>query len=218
MIANCDCVLFDLDGTLVPNLDLPELRRQVTELTLPYGVAREELDKRFIVEGIDYAALQIEARSADLARAYRERAHTHVRDFELEAARRTRPFPGVRELLEQMRRSGIASGIVTRNCDEALGHMFADADEVFDVVLTRDRVEHLKPDPRHLSQALETLDRSPATSVMVGDGRSDMEVGRKVGLYCVGVLSGGATRSQLEAAGADLVMERVTDLRVQAGG
>ena len=33
-----DAVLFDFDGTLAPNLDLADMRRQVVDLTIAAGV------------------------------------------------------------------------------------------------------------------------------------------------------------------------------------
>ena len=48
---------------------------------------------------------------------------------------------------------------------------------------------------------------------MVGDGQMDMRLGRGLGLTCVGVLSGSHGRTQLEEAGADLVLNHVTELK-----
>ena len=47
---------------------------------------------------------------------------------------------------------------------------------------------------------------------MVGDGLLDMEVGKSVGLKCVGVLTGSNTLDQLESAGADIVLPSVLSL------
>jgi phosphoglycolate phosphatase-like HAD superfamily hydrolase len=37
-IRNIEAVLFDFDGTLAPNLDLPDMRRQVVDLTVSAGI------------------------------------------------------------------------------------------------------------------------------------------------------------------------------------
>jgi phosphoglycolate phosphatase-like HAD superfamily hydrolase len=79
-------------------------------------------------------------------------------------------------------------------------------------VLTRDDVTHLKPDVRHLQQALDELRQPPAEAVMVGDGRLDMQIGRALGLYCVGVLTGSSDAQGLLAAGADVVLPRAAML------
>ena len=48
-------VLFDFDGTLAPNLDLPDMRRQVLELTQTLDVPSSVYEDKYIVEIIDAA-------------------------------------------------------------------------------------------------------------------------------------------------------------------
>jgi phosphoglycolate phosphatase-like HAD superfamily hydrolase len=47
---------------------------------------------------------------------------------------------------------------------------------------------------------------------MVGDGALDMQAGKALGMFSIGVLSGSGTRDWLLQHGADLVLESVTDL------
>jgi len=47
---------------------------------------------------------------------------------------------------------------------------------------------------------------------MVGDGRMDMQLGRALGLVCVGVLTGSSDADALREAGADLVIDHVAVL------
>ena len=49
-------------------------------------------------------------------------------------------------------------------------------------------------------------------AAMVGDGRMDMSVGRELGMYCVGVLTGSGDEEQLTNAGADLVIGEIHEL------
>ncbi|MCP4005163.1 MAG: HAD family hydrolase [bacterium] len=205
-------ILFDFDGTLAPNLDLPEMKRQLIEMTLESGVPQPEVEGRLIVELAEHAENWLSVSNPDEARAYRLRADQLILEFELEAARTTQLFPGMRELLSQIRARGVAIGIVTRNCEAAVRIMFDDVDEFCAALLTRDRVVHLKPDPRHLTLALEQLNCSAKASMMVGDGRLDMMAGVQLGMYCVGVLSGGTSRAALQQAGAELILEGAADL------
>ena len=91
--ATLDAVLFDFDGTLVPNLDLPGLRRRVTAFTLNCGVPPSVIDGRYIVEMVDAAADHLTDRDPGFSATYHARAHTIIDDFEKDAARRTRLFP-----------------------------------------------------------------------------------------------------------------------------
>jgi len=47
---------------------------------------------------------------------------------------------------------------------------------------------------------------------MVGDGAMDIQAGKALGMFSVGVLSGNSTTAKLLAQGADLVLASVADL------
>jgi phosphoglycolate phosphatase len=205
-------VLFDFDGTLAPNLDLPDLRRRVVELTLARGVPEMAFAGRYIVEIVDAGAQWLARQCPHTADLYYRDAHRLISDFETAAARATAPFPDVPPALGRLRDHGKALGVVTRNCRAAVQTVFPDLDRYCTSVLARDDVAYLKPDVRHLSAALDALDTEAAAAVMVGDGQLDMHIGRALGLYCVGVLTGSGDEAMLWDAGADVVLPRAADL------
>lgn len=212
MMSRFDAVLFDFDGTLVPCLDLAAMKREVVAFTCTAtDITEAQAQTWLAVELIEHAAVRLEAAGQDGA-AFREEANALVRAIELEAAARTQPFPGVRELLGRLRTLGVAAGVVTRNCSEAVELMFPDLHRYCGAVLARDDVAHLKPDVRHLERALELLGAAPGSAVMVGDGALDMQAGRALGMHCVGVLGGHNGQDALEAAGADCVLPNVAGL------
>ena len=51
-----EAVLFDFDGTLAPNLDLADMRRQVVDLTIAAGVPEEIYTGLYIIEVIEAGA------------------------------------------------------------------------------------------------------------------------------------------------------------------
>jgi len=201
-------VLFDFDGTLAPNLDLPDLRRRVIAFTLDHDVPEPVFAGRYIVEILDAAAVWLAERDPAAAADFHRRGHTLIRDFEVDAARDTGPFDDAVMLLEHLRSRGKRVAVVTRNCRDAVLTVFPEVERHCDGVLTRDDVEHLKPDARHLEQALDSIAVPAAHTVMVGDGQLDMEIGRKLGMYCVGVLTGSSNHQRLTEAGAAVVLPR----------
>lgn len=201
-------VLFDFDGTLAPNLDLPDLRRRVVAFTLDHEVPEPVFAGRYIVEILDAAAAWLAERDRAASADFHRRGHRLIRDFEVDAARDTDPFDDAVALLERLRHAGKRVAVVTRNCRAAVLTVFPDVERHCDGVLTRDDVEHLKPDVRHLERALEGIGVPAARTVMVGDGQMDMEIGRTLGMYCVGVLTGSSDRLRLTEAGADVVLPR----------
>ncbi|MDH3640859.1 MAG: HAD family hydrolase [Gammaproteobacteria bacterium] len=204
--------IFDFDGTLAPNLDLPDMRRQVIEFTTAHGVPKHAFADLYIVEIIEAAAVWLGERDDTAAGSYHQSAHQLITDFELAAAATTAPFAGVRETLGELKDLGKRLGVVTRNCNLAVRTVFEDIDHYCEAVLARDTTDFLKPDLRHVTQALGFLDVEPQQAVMVGDGQMDMRVGRKLGMACVGVLSGSSDTQRLRDAGADLILGNVTEL------
>ena len=207
-----EAFVFDFDGTLAPNLDLPQMRREVIELTLKTGVPGCEFEHLYIVEIIEAAFSILRTETPYAASRYRLRAHALITEFELKAAARTVPFPETKRTLYELRQAGKQIAVVTRNCSEAVTRVFVDIDDYCDVVLARDQVAYLKPDPRHVRQALTTLGRQESVAAMVGDSRLDMTLGRELGMVCIGVLTGSGNEEQLIAAGADLVITEIHEL------
>ena len=212
MLSNYRAVLFDFDGTLAPNLDLRDMKRRVVEFTArDTGIERSEIEPMYAVELIDYTAAWLRAHDRHAGPCY-EAAHDLIKSIELEAAQKTELYPDIRDSLATMKARGLSIGIVTRNCEQAVRLMFNDVDDFCDSMLTRDDVEHLKPDTRHLKQCLHALGSDSTSAVMVGDGALDMSVGKALGMFCVGVLGGHNDQLALEEAGADRIVARVSEL------
>ena len=203
-------VLFDFDGTLVPNLDLKDMRRQIAAMAKAAGVPDSVYDGLYIVEIIEASQAWLSNQDNELAssaEAYAAASHQRINDIEMQAASNTAPFTAVRRVLNQLRDGGYRLGIVTRNCRAAVLTMFPDIDEYVDCLHARDDVVHLKPDPRHLQDNLDALGAEAALSVMVGDGALDMQAGQALGMRCVGVLTGSSDTHALADAGATEVLE-----------
>lgn len=202
-------VLFDFDGTLVPNLDLTDMRRQIAAMAKAAGVPDSVYDGLYIVEIIEASQAWLSNQDtalANSAEAYAAASHQRINDIEMQAASNTAPFTAVRQVLSQLRDKGYRLGIVTRNCRAAVLTMFPDMDEYVDCLHARDDVVHLKPDPRHLQDNLDALGAEAALSVMVGDGALDMQAGQALGMRCVGVLTGSNDTHALTDAGATEVL------------
>ena len=79
-------------------------------------------------------------------------------------------------------------------------------------VVTRDQVEHAKPDPDLFLAAAERLGVDAATAVVVGDSVWDLLAARRARALGVGLLSGGYGQDELERAGAYRVYQDPKDL------
>jgi phosphoglycolate phosphatase-like HAD superfamily hydrolase len=79
-------------------------------------------------------------------------------------------------------------------------------------IVTRDQVEHAKPDPDLFLTAAERLGVPISDSVVVGDSVWDLLAARRARALGVGLLSGGYGQEELERAGAYRVYQDPADL------
>lgn len=211
-------VIFDFDGTLAAlNIDFVPIKEEILNLIEDYGVPRESLREKYLLEIIDEAHSLVVKRERRSAAQFREKAHTIVVERELEAASRGRLLPGVEAMLRGLRAAGLKVGIVTRNCDRAVRRVFPHIESLCDVFLSRDSVKKVKPDPQHLATLLDRLGVSERHALMVGDHPMDILAGKRVGMRTAGVLTGRTTREELEKAGADYVLESASQLATLMG-
>jgi len=205
-----DAVLFDFDGTLAElTIDFGEMRQRVQDLLADFGVPLSALSARYVLELVDEGAAHLAANGGE-GKRFHDRAHAAIEAVELTAASRGRLVAGAREALERLAEAGVPFAIVTRNCRRAVTALLDRENSAF--VLTRDDVTHVKPDPRHLDEALARLNCTGERALMVGDHPMDMTTAGALGMRAIGVLTGNSTAASLSEAGALLVLPSVADL------
>lgn len=203
--------IFDFDGTLAEtDIDFGLMRRRVLEVAERWGLTDHLDERRYILEIVDDAIAMLS--DAEDRERFREEAARAMEDVELIFTSVAAPFPGIPRTLERLRECGRRVGIITRNCRVGVQSVFSRHPLHHEVLLTRDDVERVKPDPAHLHEALETLEVAPEHALMVGDHITDIEVGHAAGTWTAGVLTANTTREQFEEAGAHVVLESVADL------
>ncbi|MCD2440799.1 HAD hydrolase-like protein [Agromyces sp. SYSU K20354] len=156
------------------------------------------------------------ALTGDTDQAARANAEFEGAYAELVATMGVEPIPGAAEAITRMRDAG-ASVVLTTGFAPATRDALLDAlgwRDLADGALAPADAGRGRPAP---DMALTALVRTAASSVrsmvVVGDTRSDMESGVNAGAgLVVGVLTGTHARAELEAAGADVVIESIADL------
>jgi len=207
-------IIFDFDGTLAElNIDFPSMRKRIIDLIAGYDVPIDTIEDLFALEMIEAGRILIARDHPGGDRRFVDRAYELIRDIEIEGARNGRLFDGIEELLRDLRARKIKTGIVTRNCLEAVRGICPNIDRYCDVVITREATPKVKPNPEQLAIALRTLAADPSSSAMVGDHPMDISVGKDVGTYTIGVLTGYADERMLRDAGADIILDRAIQMR-----
>jgi phosphoglycolate phosphatase len=221
-------LLFDLDGTLVDSRrDIADAcNASLDTLGLP-PLAFEEI---LPMIGDGARALLVRAVAAVLARqgapppgASPDAAGTEATVEAAFAAFKVRYLarpcvhtvllPGARELLEDVRRAGIACALVTnkpREVTDALLAALGVSDAFAGVWGGGDGP--LKPAPDGIVAMLERLGVPASQAWMIGDGPQDIGAGKAAGCRTIGV-PGIAERERLLASGPDAVCESLSEVR-----
>jgi phosphoglycolate phosphatase len=218
LFAGIRAILFDLDGTLVEScIDFDEMKRRVLALAAQYGVDATPWSAWPTLEIVAHTVRALGGNGAGDAARFASCANQAIIAVEMDAAADAAPAPGVPEMLRALDAQGYAVGIVTRNCRAAVERALARVPLMCRVLLTRDDVAHVKPDPRHLTDALEAMAMSGQRALMCGDHPMDIAAGRGIGAVTVGVLRPGMARAAMAEARPDLLLERVTELPQHLG-
>ncbi len=214
LLTRVECVLFDLDGTLVrTDIDFPLMKRTMISLAAEWGFTSDKLADMDILAILDGASEFLTLLGkADQAALLRDRAMAALEEIELRHARRTREIPSARELVEELKNRQIGVGIVTRNCKKASRISLDMARIVPDVLVCRDDTVRHKPHPEPLQMALSKLGATAVHSVMVGDHIMDVQSGKAAGMKTVGFLSQGRPEGFFEQVDPDLVVRHLSEV------
>lgn len=206
-------VLFDFDGTLAHlNIDFALMRACVLQKAREFDGFQEPWTALDTLELIETVREHWAKTDAARAQRFWGDAHEAVREIELNAAGESYLFPATGPLLRWLRQQGLKVGIVTRNCEEAVFSLLGETRCWCDALLCRERVNHVKPHPEHLTKAMQALNLTPAETLMVGDGVMDMVAAKRLHIRAVGVTSGRTNAERLKNAGADWVVPGVDEL------
>ncbi len=96
-------------------------------------------------------------------------------------------FPGILELLEELKTRGYKTGIVTSRLRHSteIGLKKYDMEQYFDAIVTCDDTDKHKPDPEPVHIALARLGSKPEEAIMVGDSMFDILCAKNAGVKAV---------------------------------
>ena len=193
--------LFDLDGTLVDSLD--DLADAVNHMLAGFG--RQQLEPVQVRQLVGKGARNLVQRA--LATSSPEEINRGLAAFtefnELHIADKSRLYPGVRELLQQLANDGIRMAVIS-NKQEALSRLILKTlkvDAFFDIIAGGDTFPEMKPSPLPLVRVIDEFNCSPAEAVMVGDSINDIQAGNRAGITTIGCGWGYGESQELSEAG-----------------
>ena len=109
-------------------------------------------------------------------------------------------YPGVKEMLVNLREQGYRLGIVTTKFAYRVRNIMKkfDTEDLFDVFIGVGDVTKVKPDPEGLLLAVEKLGVKKEEVLYVGDSYVDAMAAEAAGMKFAGVLTGNTTREEFE--------------------
>ena len=212
-IANRQAYLFDLDGTLIDSVYQHVLAWREALEAGGIHLAVWRIHRQIGMSGGLFVNALAREVGREVSREEAEQIHSvHGEAFKKYAAQ-VRPLPGASELLSYLTKAGVPWAIATSGRLQSASlslHLLGINDDV--PIITRDMVQHAKPDPDVFLAAAEKLGINITDAVVVGDSIWDLLAARRARALGVGFLSGGYGREELERAGAYRVYNDPADL------
>lgn len=207
-----EAVIFDLDGTLLNTLeDLMDSVNYALGICGMPGRSYEEI-RHFLGNGIERLlerAVPNGSENPQFERVYtlfREHYGVHCND-------KTDLYPGIRELLDVLKREGFLMAIVSNKYYEGVQILkeqyFKD---YLQVAIGEREGLRKKPAPDTVLAALKELKVPKEKAVYVGDSEVDIATAVNTGMDCIIVGWGFRTRAEQEAAGGKVFVEKPMEI------
>jgi len=185
---NIKAVLFDCDGTVIDTNNLVmNAWQKIAEMLEPGKKFKREEISRFFGQTLEDTTLilakEMNIQHIDLKEASRNYWEYHKSHHnEIDGV-----FPGVLDILKELKGRGIKMGIVTSgensNCAKELEE--CGVSEYFDIIVGSDDTDIHKPEPEPALICCRAFGVDPSEVIMVGDSKHDIACGNKAGCTTV---------------------------------
>ncbi|MCM8804098.1 MAG: HAD-IA family hydrolase [Candidatus Omnitrophica bacterium] len=201
-------VIFDFDGTIVNlSIDFKKIKERILKeaknfnfkipsKSLPVLEFLEKIRKLNGKNGEDFFVI----------------GHKILKEEEIKASKKTYPKKGVLELLKNLKEQDIKIGIITRNCREVVEKVINRFNIPYDIILTRDDIERVKPDPLHIKECLRKLGLKKNEVILVGDHFLDIRCGKKLNILSIGISNKNIKEYDFFKEGADFVFDDIKEV------
>lgn len=202
-------VLFDFDGVLARTME--DTYNAWRSVMGSYGVQIQPEDY-YPLEGMKVHQIPAKLFGAygrevpvDSAQIVRQKEEHYLKNHHFEL------YPGVIEILEQLRRKKISTAVVTAALAERLkGSCPAGFLDRFDAIVSGGDLKEGKPSPAPYLCGAAKLDKNPAECIVVENAPLGIESAKKAGSYCI-ALSTTLDRKYLKDA--DEILNSFAELR-----
>lgn len=183
-------MIFDLDGVIVDtaHYHFVAWRRLAQELGIPFTEHDNERLKG--VSRMRSLEIILEIGGRSLSDTEKETLATRKNNWFVEDIRAIRPeeiFPGVKNLLQQLRRDGLKVGLASSSKNARMVLRNLQIEDQFDGYVDGTMITHSKPHPEIFLQAAKQMNVPPESCVVFEDAEAGVEAALAAGMKCVGV-------------------------------
>lgn len=182
--------IFDLDGTLLSTLD--DLANSCNYALRINGMAERTIEEVRMFVGNGVRKLMERAIPDGDANPLFDKAYADFRQhYMLHNLDTTQPYPGVMDMLAELKRRGKKVAVVSNKfyaaTQELCQHFFG---SLVDVAIGERENIRKKPAPDTVNEALRQLGAKREGAVYIGDSDVDVMTARNSGMPCISVLWG----------------------------
>ena len=207
-------VIFDLDGTLLYTLQ--DLTDSVNAVLTRAGLPTHEADeyKYLVGDGVEELARRVLPETLRNGEAIASMVADIRQEYSQRWADTTRPYDGIPELLDELQDRGVKMAVLSNKPDDSTQATVSELLDRWqcDAVVGVSPSVPRKPDPTAALSIAKRLGIPPRDVLYVGDTDTDMKTAVAAGMYPVGVLWGYRTAMELKTNGAQLLLQRPTEL------
>ncbi len=201
--------IFDLDGTLLDTIgDLAEACNHMLTLR-GLGTHTCEEYRKMVGNGIlslVKRALPEELRMPEYIEKARE---DFLAYYTANIDRHTTPYEGIREVLHTLQEDGWSMAVASNKFDEGtkllIANIFPEVE--FKAIYGNREGFPLKPDKALLDIIMSECEATADTTTMIGDSGVDIQTAKNAGVRSIGCSWGFRPRTELEAFGADYIVD-----------
>jgi phosphoglycolate phosphatase len=207
-------ILFDLDGTLLDSL--ADLADSCNAALAAHGFPTHPTDayKFFVGDGVAKLLERALPPGRNDMATITEVSPTYRAEYQRRWNAKTRPYPGVPELLTALAQRNLKLAVLSNKPDDFTRQCVTTLlpEWRFDIVMGATPALPHKPHPAGALQLARTLALPPAAFVYLGDTSTDMQTAVTAGMLPVGVTWGFRPESELLAHGAKHLLRHPLDL------
>ena len=212
---NYKAAVFDLDGTLVNSLDDLADSANATLRAHSFPVHEVEAYRYFVGDGTRKLMERILPQEYAADTTFVEQFMSKYKDrYARNLLQKTKPYDGIMEMLEELRRRGIPMAVCT-NKHQSAAEMIVKTlfpHGFFQEIIGDQEGLPRKPNPQKVLRIMRNFGVTREQTAYFGDTDVDMDTARNAGAFAVGVLWGFRPEEELVAHGADLLLSHPMEL------